>query len=86
MASATPARVVRYGVSEHARARENIQSHGLRASSSLANRDNARVNLPLLGAHSVQPRSAATAVALEERFTLIEAAEACISFRRPLAC
>jgi UDP-N-acetylmuramoyl-tripeptide--D-alanyl-D-alanine ligase len=79
MASATPARVVRYGVSEHADVRaENIQSHGLRGVEfDLLNRgQRRRVHLPLLGAHSVHAALAATAVALEERFTLAEAAEA----------
>jgi UDP-N-acetylmuramoyl-tripeptide--D-alanyl-D-alanine ligase len=79
MASATPARVVRYGVSEHADVRaENIQSHGLRGVEfDLLNRgQRRRVRLPLLGAHSVHAALAATSVALEERFTLTEAAEA----------
>jgi UDP-N-acetylmuramoyl-tripeptide--D-alanyl-D-alanine ligase len=79
MARVTPARVVRYGVSEHADVRaEDIQSHGLRGVEfDLLNRgQRRRVHLPLLGAHSVHAALAATAVALEERFTLTDAAEA----------
>jgi UDP-N-acetylmuramoyl-tripeptide--D-alanyl-D-alanine ligase len=79
MATATPARVVRYGVSEYADVRaEHIQSHGLRGVEfDLLNRgQRRRVHLPLLGAHSVHAALAATAVALEERFTLTDAAEA----------
>src|SRR5713101_4189774 len=79
MASATPARVVRYGVAEHADVRaENIQSHGLRGVEfDLLNRgQRRRVHMPLLGAHSVHAALAAATVALEERFTLTEAAEA----------
>jgi UDP-N-acetylmuramoyl-tripeptide--D-alanyl-D-alanine ligase len=79
MAKATPARVVRYGVSEHADVRaENIHSRGLRGVEfDLLHAGQRRhVHLPLLGAHSVHAALAATAVALEERFSLTEAAEA----------
>lgn len=79
MATATSARVVRYGVSEGAEVRADaIHSRGLRGvefdlSHAGTHR---RVHLPLLGAHSVHAALAATAVALEEGFSLTEVAEA----------
>lgn len=79
MAGATRARVVRYGVSDHADVRaENIQSRGLRGVEfDLWHAGTRRhVHLPLLGAHSVHAALAAAAVALEVRFSLTEAAEA----------
>jgi UDP-N-acetylmuramoyl-tripeptide--D-alanyl-D-alanine ligase len=79
MASATSARVVRYGVSESAEVRaEGIESHGLRGVEFdlLHQGQRRRVHLPLLGAHSVHAALAATAVGLEERLSLSEIAEA----------
>jgi UDP-N-acetylmuramoyl-tripeptide--D-alanyl-D-alanine ligase len=79
MAAATAARVVRYGVAEDADVRaEDIQSNGLRGVEfDLLHRgDRRRVHLPLLGAHSVHAALAATAVGLEEGFSLTEVAEA----------
>ncbi|MCA1647513.1 MAG: UDP-N-acetylmuramoyl-tripeptide--D-alanyl-D-alanine ligase [Chloroflexi bacterium] len=81
MARATSARVLRYGVAETADVRaipESIISHGLRGVEfALLHAGQARhVHLPLLGAHSVHAALAATAVALEEGFSLSEAAEA----------
>lgn len=79
MAQATAARVVRYGVTDGVDVRAHaIQSHGLRGvefdlSHAGTHR---RVHLPLLGAHSVHAALAATAVALEEGFSLTEVAEA----------
>jgi UDP-N-acetylmuramoyl-tripeptide--D-alanyl-D-alanine ligase len=79
MAEATPARVVRYGVSQAAQVRaERIDSQGLRGVEFDLVRDAERwhVHLPLLGAHSVHAALAATAVALEEGLSLSEAVEA----------
>jgi UDP-N-acetylmuramoyl-tripeptide--D-alanyl-D-alanine ligase len=79
MASATAARVVRYGVSDHADVRaDHIESHGLRGVEFdlLHGGQRRRVHLPLLGAHSVHAALAATAVAIEERLSLSEVAEA----------
>jgi UDP-N-acetylmuramoyl-tripeptide--D-alanyl-D-alanine ligase len=81
MARATSARVVRYGVSRTADVRadgQTIQSRGLRGVEfDLEHAGQRRhVHLPLLGAHSVHAALAATAVALEENFTLSDAAEA----------
>jgi UDP-N-acetylmuramoyl-tripeptide--D-alanyl-D-alanine ligase len=79
MAAATSARVVRYGVDETADVRaERIESNGLRGVEfDLVYAGNRRhVHLPLLGAHSVHAALAATSVALEEGFSLTEAAEA----------
>jgi UDP-N-acetylmuramoyl-tripeptide--D-alanyl-D-alanine ligase len=81
MANATSARVVRYGIAETADVRapaESIQSQGLRGVEFdlLHAGRRRRVHLPLLGAHSVHAALAATAVALEEGFSLTEAAEA----------
>jgi UDP-N-acetylmuramoyl-tripeptide--D-alanyl-D-alanine ligase len=81
MAKATSARVVRYGVSKTADVRadaHSIQSHGLRGVEfDLVHAGKRRhVHLPLLGAHSVHAALAATAVALEENFSLTDAAEA----------
>jgi UDP-N-acetylmuramoyl-tripeptide--D-alanyl-D-alanine ligase len=79
MASATSARVVRYGVSENADVRaEHIQSDGLRGVEFdlLAGGTPRHVHLPLLGAHSVHAALAAVAVAIEERFPLSQIAEA----------
>ena len=73
MATATAARVVRYGVSENADVRaEHIESDGLRGVEfDLLHAGKRRhVHLPLLGAHSVHAALAATAVALEEGFSL----------------
>jgi UDP-N-acetylmuramoyl-tripeptide--D-alanyl-D-alanine ligase len=79
MATATSARVVRYGISGTAEVRaENISSRGLRGVhfDLLHAGQRRRVHLPLLGAHSVHAALAATAVALEEGFSLSDAAEA----------
>jgi len=79
MASATRARVVRYGVSESADVRaEAIASQGLRGVEFdlIAARQRRHVHLPLLGAHSVHAALAAAAVALEEGFSLGDTAEA----------
>jgi UDP-N-acetylmuramoyl-tripeptide--D-alanyl-D-alanine ligase len=79
MATATSARVVRYGVSANADVRaEQIQSQGLRGVhfDLLFAGQSRRVHLPLLGAHSVHAALAATAVALEKGLSLSEAAEA----------
>jgi UDP-N-acetylmuramoyl-tripeptide--D-alanyl-D-alanine ligase len=79
MAAATPARVVRYGVSEQADVRaEQISSQGLRGVEFdlLASGQRRHVRLPLLGAHSVHAALAATAVALEEGLSPTEIAEA----------
>ena len=79
MAAATRARVVRYGVSVDADVRaENILSQGLRGVEFdlLGAGKKRHVRLPLLGEHSVHAALAATAVALEEGFSLSEAAEA----------
>src|SRR5207248_5118430 len=79
MAQVTRARIVRYGVAEDAAVRaENIQSGGLRGVEFdlLHAGERRRVHLPLLGAHSVHAALAAAAVAIEERLTLNEIAEA----------
>jgi UDP-N-acetylmuramoyl-tripeptide--D-alanyl-D-alanine ligase len=79
MASATSARVVRYGVGEDADVRaELIESHGLRGVEFdlLSEGQRCHVHLPLLGAHSVHAALAAAAVATEEGLTLSETAEA----------
>jgi UDP-N-acetylmuramoyl-tripeptide--D-alanyl-D-alanine ligase len=79
MAQATSARIVRYGVSNTADVRaDDIHSHGLRGVEFglLYRGQQRRVHLPLLGAHSVHAALAATAVALEERLSLSEIAEA----------
>jgi UDP-N-acetylmuramoyl-tripeptide--D-alanyl-D-alanine ligase len=79
MATATPARIVRYGVAEEAEVRaERIESHGLRGVSfELLHAGQRRhVHLPLLGAQSVHAALAAAAVAAEEGLTLSETAEA----------
>jgi UDP-N-acetylmuramoyl-tripeptide--D-alanyl-D-alanine ligase len=79
MASATAARTVRYGVSQSAEVRaEHIQSHGLDGVDFdiLHEGDRQRVHLPLLGAHSVYPALAATAVALDQGFELSDIAAA----------
>lgn len=79
MAGATPARVVRYGVSADADIRaENIESQGLKGVEFdlLSNGRRRHVRLPLLGAHSVHAALAASAVALEEGFDLSEVGEA----------
>ena len=79
MATATEARVVRYGVSETADVRaEDILSQGLRGVQFdlLHAGQRRRVRLPLLGAQSVHAALAATAVAHEEGLSLTEAAEA----------
>jgi UDP-N-acetylmuramoyl-tripeptide--D-alanyl-D-alanine ligase len=79
MAEATSARVVRYGVSENADVRaEHIQSRGLGGVEfDLLNAGHSRrVQLPLLGTHSVYAALAATSVALEQGFSLTEAADA----------
>jgi UDP-N-acetylmuramoyl-tripeptide--D-alanyl-D-alanine ligase len=79
MAQATAARVVRYGLSADADVRaEHIQSRGLQGVEfDLLHAGNTQhVHLPLLGTHSVQAALAAAAVALAERFSLSEAAQA----------
>jgi UDP-N-acetylmuramoyl-tripeptide--D-alanyl-D-alanine ligase len=79
MASATRARVVRYGVSHNADVRaERIQSRGLLGVEFdlLARCSGRHVHLPLLGAQSVHAALAASAVALEEDFSLTEVADA----------
>jgi UDP-N-acetylmuramoyl-tripeptide--D-alanyl-D-alanine ligase len=79
MRSATNARVVTYGVNASADVRaESIESSGLRGVGFVLMHQGKRrhVHLPLLGAHSVHAALAATAVALEEGFSLSEAAEA----------
>jgi UDP-N-acetylmuramoyl-tripeptide--D-alanyl-D-alanine ligase len=79
MATLTAARSVRYGVSENAEVRaEHIHSQGLRGVEFdlLHARERRRVHLPLFGAHSIYAALAATAVALEERYSLSEVAEA----------
>lgn len=79
MASASQARVVRYGVAADADVRaENIQSHGLRGVEFdlLHAGEQRHVHLPLLGAQSVHAALAAAAVAREEGLTLSETAEA----------
>jgi UDP-N-acetylmuramoyl-tripeptide--D-alanyl-D-alanine ligase len=81
MASATSARVVRYGIAETADVRalgDSIDSRGLRGVEFDLQHagEGCHVHLPLLGAHSVHAALAATAVALEEGFSLTEAAEA----------
>ncbi len=79
MADATPARVVRYGVSTEADVRaENIESQGLKGVEFdlLSKGTRRHVRLPLLGAQSVHAALAAAAVALEEGFDLSEVGEA----------
>lgn len=80
MSRATSARVVGYGVSdENADVRaEHVQSLGLEgvAFDLLHHGQRRQVHLPLLGTHSVYPALAATAVALEQGFSLTEAASA----------
>ena len=79
MATATSARVVRYGVSESADVRaEHISSQGLRGVhfDLLHAGQRRRVHLPLLGAHSVHAALAATAVASDEGLSLSDIAEA----------
>jgi UDP-N-acetylmuramoyl-tripeptide--D-alanyl-D-alanine ligase len=79
MRAATSARTVTYGIATDADVRaDGIESHGLRGVSfELEARGQRRhVHLPLLGAHSVHAALAATTVALEEGFSLSEAAEA----------
>jgi UDP-N-acetylmuramoyl-tripeptide--D-alanyl-D-alanine ligase len=79
MASATPARVVRYGVSEEAEVRaEQISSQGLKGVEFdlLYGGRRRRVHLPLLGVQSVHAALAAAAVATEEKLTLTDIAEA----------
>jgi UDP-N-acetylmuramoyl-tripeptide--D-alanyl-D-alanine ligase len=79
MARATRARVVRYGVSDEAEVRaENISSEGLHGVQFDLLYDGQRqhVRLPLLGAQSVHAALAATAVAVEERLSLSDIAEA----------
>jgi UDP-N-acetylmuramoyl-tripeptide--D-alanyl-D-alanine ligase len=78
MAAATSARVVRYGLTEHAEVRaEHIESQGLRGVEFdlLHMRQTRHIHLPLLGAHSVHAALAAAAVAHEEGHSLSEIAE-----------
>ncbi|MGI9145510.1 MAG: UDP-N-acetylmuramoyl-tripeptide--D-alanyl-D-alanine ligase [Chloroflexota bacterium] len=79
MANATSARVVRYGVSETAEVRaQHVHSRGLAGVEfDLVHAGHRRrVRFPLLGAHSVHAALAATAVALEQGFSVADAAEA----------
>jgi UDP-N-acetylmuramoyl-tripeptide--D-alanyl-D-alanine ligase len=79
MATATPARVVRYSVSAQADVRaEHIQSLGLGGVDFdlLLGRKREHVHLPLLGAQSVQAGLAAAAVASEQGMTPRAIAEA----------
>jgi UDP-N-acetylmuramoyl-tripeptide--D-alanyl-D-alanine ligase len=79
MATATAARVVRYGLGDNADVRaEHIESYGLRGVEFdlLHAGEQLHVHLPLLGAHSVHAALAAAAVAAEEGLTLSETAEA----------
>jgi UDP-N-acetylmuramoyl-tripeptide--D-alanyl-D-alanine ligase len=79
MATATAARVIRYGVGDEADVRaEQIESHGLRGVEFdlLHAGERQHVHLPLLGAHSVHAALAAAAVASEEGLTLTDTAEA----------
>jgi UDP-N-acetylmuramoyl-tripeptide--D-alanyl-D-alanine ligase len=79
MATATPARVVRYGVSARADVRaERIESHGLCGVDFdlLLGCERRHVHLPLLGAQSVHAALAAAAVASEEGMTPSAIAEA----------
>jgi UDP-N-acetylmuramoyl-tripeptide--D-alanyl-D-alanine ligase len=79
MAAATTARVVRYGVSASADVRgEDVQSRGLGgvAFDLVHAHERCQVHLPLLGAHSVYAALAAAAVALDQGFSLNEAAQA----------
>jgi UDP-N-acetylmuramoyl-tripeptide--D-alanyl-D-alanine ligase len=79
MATATSARVVRYGVSVDADIRaEHIESQGLRGVEfDLLHRGHRHhIHIPLLGAHSVHAALAAAAVAREEGLSTGEVAEA----------
>src|SRR3954452_24347536 len=79
MATATAARVVRYGVGNNSDVQaEQIESYGLRGVEfDLLNAgERLHVHLPLFGAHSVHAALAAAAVATEEGLTLSETAEA----------
>lgn len=79
MATATPARIVRYGLGADAEVRaERVESHGLDGVEFdlLQAGQRRHVHLPLLGAQSVYAALAATAVAAEEGFTLADTAEA----------
>jgi UDP-N-acetylmuramoyl-tripeptide--D-alanyl-D-alanine ligase len=77
MATATPARVVRYGVTPHAEVRaERIHSRGLDGVDFdlLLGGDCRHVHLPLFGAQNVPAALAAAAVASEEGMALAEIA------------
>jgi UDP-N-acetylmuramoyl-tripeptide--D-alanyl-D-alanine ligase len=79
MARATSARVVRYGVTQHADVRaEQIRSRGLNGIEFDLLHAGRRhpVHLPLLGTHSVYAALAATSVALELGFSVADAASA----------
>jgi UDP-N-acetylmuramoyl-tripeptide--D-alanyl-D-alanine ligase len=79
MATATSARIVRYGVSVDADVRaEHIESQGLRGVEfDLLHADHRHhIHLPLLGAHSVHAALAAAAVAREEGLSTADVAEA----------
>jgi UDP-N-acetylmuramoyl-tripeptide--D-alanyl-D-alanine ligase len=79
MAAATPARVVRYGVTERADLRaEHVQSKGLAGVEFdlLHAGERSHVCLPLLGAHSVYAALAAATVASEEGLSLSEIGDA----------
>ena len=79
MAEVTSARVVRYGVAESAEVRaENIESRGLEGVDFdlLHAGERRHAHLPLLGTHNVHAALAATAVALQERHSLSEIADA----------
>jgi UDP-N-acetylmuramoyl-tripeptide--D-alanyl-D-alanine ligase len=77
MATATRARVVRYGVTAEAQVRaEHVESHGLDGVEFdlLHGGQRRHVHLPLLGAQSVYAALAAAAVAAEQGFTIGETA------------
>lgn len=79
MAAHTRARVVRYGTHPDADVRaSDIDSQGLKGVEFVLEhgRDRQHVKLPLLGGHSVHAALAAAAVALEQGFSLSEAAGA----------
>jgi UDP-N-acetylmuramoyl-tripeptide--D-alanyl-D-alanine ligase len=79
MATATPARVIRYGLTPGADVRaEGVTSNGLRGVEFdlVQGAQRCRVHLPLPGAQNVHAALAAAAVAREEGLSLAETAEA----------